>query len=575
MKEFVKNFKFVWQYSKDQLGKLIIFFLCNLFYIGISIITPILSAKIIIHLTNNALKQVILMAIAIFIIELVSNGTNFLCEHLSQKIYRETFSKLQLELGKAILKLQNSCLDANSSGVFIQRFTNDTSNIADVFHLFNYQFIEILKDAGIFIAVIIIDIRVFLYMIVMILIIGSLEIKRTTIRSEKDKALRKDSEKVSGFTTEIVRGARDIKMLHAESSFIEELKNRLTDINQKKFNMGKTNRYYRLMINDLRGLFNLTLICLLVYFIYTNQMTAALALVAYNYMKDATHVVMSYSYLLEGLKDFNLSTNRVLEIINSDNYPKEEFGSEHLKKVKGDIEFWNVSFGYEEKRPVLKDLSLKIEANTTTAFVGKSGAGKTTIFNLLCKMYDPDSGIIYLDHQDIAKLDCESIRNNMTIISQNPYIFNVSIRDNLRFVKENVTEKEIKEACKLACLDDFIESLPDKYDTIVGEGGISLSGGQRQRLAIARALIQKTEIILFDEATSALDNETQAKIQDAIINLQKNYTVLIIAHRLSTIIHADRILFLSKGKIVAEGTHSELLKNCPEYKKLYEAEIEK
>ena len=205
--------------------------------------------------------------------------------------------------------------------------------------------------------------------------------------------------------------------------------------------------------------------------------------------------------------------------------------------------------------------------------MGKSGAGKTTIFNLLCKMYDVDSGSITIDGVEIKKLDKDSIRGNITIISQNPYIFNMSIKDNLRLVKSNLTNKEMKEACKLACLDEFINSLPDKYDTVIGEGGVNLSGGQKQRLAIARALVQKTEIILFDEATSALDNETQEKIQTAINNMKNEYTILIIAHRLSTIINADRILFLDNGKIVSEGTHEYLLKNCDEYRKLYEAEI--
>ena len=149
----------------------------------------------------------------------------------------------------------------------------------------------------------------------------------------------------------------------------------------------------------------------------------------------------------------------------------------------------------------------------------------------------------------------------------------MSIKDNLRLVKQDVTDEEIKEACRLACLDEFINNLTDGYDTIVGEGGVNLSGGQRQRLAIARALVQKTEIILFDEATSALDNETQEKIQRAIENLQKKYTILIIAHRLSTVINSDRILFLDDGRIIAEGTHKELLNNCEEYKNLYEKEM--
>ena len=224
---------------------------------------------------------------------------------------------------------------------------------------------------------------------------------------------------------------------------------------------------------------------------------------------------------------------------------------------------------------VLNGLSFNIKANETVAFVGKSGTGKTTIFNLLCKMYDINQGDITIDKISINELDKDSIRGNITIISQNPYIFNLSIKENLKLVKENLTDKEIKEACKIACLDDFINSLPDKYDTIVGEGGITLSGGQKQRLAIARALIQKTEIILFDEATSALDNETQTKIQEAISNMKGEYTILIIAHRLSTIINSDRILVIDDGKIVGEGTHKELLKKNKVYKELYNAEIKK
>ena len=163
----------------------------------------------------------------------------------------------------------------------------------------------------------------------------------------------------------------------------------------------------------------------------------------------------------------------------------------------------------------------------------------------------------------------------MSIITQNPYVFNFSIKDNLLLAKENATMKEIREACKLACIDDFIMTLPNKYETPVGENGIILSGGQKQRLAIARALLMKTEIILFDEATSALDNETQNKIQEAINNLKGEYTILIIAHRLSTVIDCDRIFVVDNGKIINSGSHKELLKNCDYYKNLYNKDLEK
>ena len=330
--------------------------------------------------------------------------------------------------------------------------------------------------------------------------------------------------------------------------------------------MGKVNRKYLLLTGCLRDLFDLLLICLLVFLIFVGDITIAIAIVVHNYMGRVGYIVNSFSYLLEGLKDFNLSSSRIKDIIKGKDFPKEKFGKEHLDKVNGDFEFKDVSFGYNKDKDIFKDLSFKVKSNSTVAFVGKSGVGKTTIFNLLCKMYEYDKGLITIDGVDIKKLDKASIRDHITIISQNPYIFNLSIRDNLRLVKEDLTDEEMIEACKNACLDEFINALPDRYDT---------TGGQRQRLAIARALVQNTKIILFDEATSALDNITQTRIQEAIDNLQGNYTILIIAHRLSTIINSDRILFLDDGGIKAEGTHEELLKSCKEYKKLYDSEIEK
>ena len=320
-------------------------------------------------------------------------------------------------------------------------------------------------------------------------------------------------------------------------------------------------------------LFDIGMIFLLVFMIVNKELNIPNSLVIHNYMGGVTSIVYYFSMLITSVKDFNLSCNRIFSIINGCEFTKEKFGTKHIDKVEGNFEFKNVTFSYKENEIILKDISFSVNKNETVAFVGKSGAGKSTIFSLLCKMYDNYEGVITIDGIDIKELDKDTIRGNITIISQNPYIFNLSIKDNLRLVKKNVTLEEIKEACKLACLDEFIESLPDKYDTLIGEGGVNLSGGQRQRLAIARALVQKTEIILFDEATSALDNETQRQIQKSIDNMKKDYTILIIAHRLSTVINSDRILFLNNGKIEDVGTHKELLKKNKEYKKLYEAEL--
>ena len=244
--------------------------------------------------------------------------------------------------------------------------------------------------------------------------------------------------------------------------------------------------------------------------------------------------------------------------------------------MKNILEVNKVSYRYSDAEPddyVLKDISLSFELGKSYAIKGKSGSGKTTIFNLLAKLYDIDSGEILIDGVNIDELTESSIRGNMTIINQSPYIFNLSIRENLKIVAPKATQEDMIEACKLANLHEFIMSLPEGYDTIVGEGGITLSGGQRQRLAIARALIQKTEIILFDEATSALDNETQDEIQKAIDNMKNEYTILIIAHRFSTVINSDKIYYMEDGVIKDEGTHEELLKSSKAYRELYEKEL--
>ena len=573
MKELIYNLKFAWRYAKKQKKLLFIYVLCNLFQIIISVFLPVLSAKIIVSLTDNQLIQVLNIALVLLFIELFRNCVVYLTNYFSQRIYRETFVSVQSDLGYEILKLQNKCIDDNSSGVFIQRLTSDTSNIADVFNVLNIYLTHVLTDIGIFMAIFFINKKVFLFVIVMTFIIYLIESRRVKILNERDKEFRKMNENVSGFVGELVRGVRDIKMLGAEDSFMDELHLRIVDLNKFRYKMMSTNRNYSFIRGTYYDLFNTTLIFFLVYLIYTGELLIASGLIINNYMNRVISIVNYFSILLEKLKSFNLSSVRIFNIIDSEEFKKEKFGDTHLDNIKGNFEFKNVKFGYNKDNVILKDINFKVNSRETVGFVGKSGAGKSTIFSLLCKMYDIDDGSITIDGVNINELDKSSIRDNITIINQNPYIFNLSIRDNLKLVKKDLTDEEMYDACKLACLDEFINGLEDGYDTIIGEGGVNLSGGQRQRLAIARALVQKTEIILFDEATSALDNETQESIQDAIKNLKNDYTILIIAHRLSTIINCDRIIVLNDGVIEDSGTHYELLDRCSEYKKLYEKEL--
>ena len=574
MKQFIENLKFTWNYAKHSKKSMIIFTLSHILQILINVVAPLLSAKIIIELTTNNYTRMLIIAIIIFITDILHNITMYVGRILGSKIYRETMTYMAYDLGKSTLKIETKCLDEHTSGLFIQRLTGDTSKLSTIFSNLIAQISNILKYVGLLGALFIINKQVFIFEILFMILIFMLQRKKTHEEKIRDKVYRKKNEKITGLVGELVRGARDIKMLNSEDDFLDELNKKIKETNEERYRMNKKTFGYSFKIVFTKDTEKLLLIIMLVLQMKYGIIIPAMALVVYNYANNIGSATNTLDQIFELIRDFNLSSERIKEIMNDDKFKKEQFGTKHLNKVKGNFEFNNVTFGYKNKK-VLKDLSFKIKENETVAFVGKSGAGKTTIFNLLCKMYDIDEGRITIDGINIKDLDKDSIRGNITIISQNPYIFNMSIRDNLKLVKNDLKESEMIKACKIACLDEFINELPDKYDTIIGEGGVNLSGGQKQRLAIARALVQKTEIILFDEATSALDNITQEKITDALNNMKNEYTILIIAHRLSTIQNADRILYLEDGKIQKEGTHKYLLKNCKGYKELYETEIKK
>lgn len=574
MKNLLNNLKFSWNYVKGSKKSIILFLISNLFQIGFSIIAPILSAKIVISLTTNEYMRIINIAVIIFLVDYISDIFGYFISIMGSKIYRETMTEIEYDLGRNILMLENKCLDENGSGLFIQRLTGDTSKISTIYANLIRLISDIFKYIGLYIAIFIINKVVFVFQVLFFILIYLLQRKKTHDEKERDKIYRVINERVSGLVGELVRGARDIKMLNSENDFMNELNSKIDSTNRERYSMNKKTFGWNLLIFHVHDIQSLFMILLLVLQMKHDIIIPSMALVVYNYSNRLGYATNTINSLFECIRDFNLSCERIIEVMDGKKFKKEKFGKKHIDKIKGDFSFEHVCFSYDENK-VLDDLSFKVKANSTVAFVGKSGVGKSTIFSLLSKMYDINSGKILIDGIDISLLDKDSIRGNITIISQNPYIFNMSIKDNLRLVKSDLTDDDMINACQVACLDEFIASLPDGYNTIIGEGGLNLSGGQKQRLAIARALVQKTEIILFDEATSALDNVTQEKISSAIRNMKGEYTIMIIAHRLSTIKSADKIFYISDGKVLMEGSHEYLLKNCKEYKKLYNTEIDK
>ena len=572
MKKTINNLKFLWNYSNNSKHFFILVILLNIIKIIISILVPLYSAKLVLNLSNNELYRLLLIAFILLMLNSINSILNFIILKLNIKFSSKIYLNIEKDIIERIHTLTNKTLDNTSTGTIIDRLDSDLDNISNIYFEILFRLTEFIKSIGIIIAIFIINPLVGIISILSLSIIFLIDnyqvYKVTNLIEDKNKKNEKFTETI----TEVIRGMRDIKMLNIEKNTINKLDEQVDDTIFSELKINKTaNILGKLatLIEDLTAFFNISLY---VFLISKGSLTITNALILYNYYSNISSFGGYIGQIMDNINKFNISTNRIKELFDNEKFATETFGTKHIKKVKGKFEFKDVHFNYE-RNEVLKGVSFTVNPDETVAFVGKTGSGKTTIFNLLCKMYEVDKGEILIDDININELDKDTIRGNITVISQSPYIFNMSIKDNLKLVKPNLTNKEMKEALKTACLYDFVESLPNKYDTILGEGGVTLSGGQKQRLAIARALVQKTEIILFDEATSALDNETQEKITKAINNMKREYTIMIIAHRLSTIINADKIFFLNNGKIECSGSHEYLLKHSKDYKKLYETEI--
>lgn len=572
--DFKLNLKRTWKYIKKAKFDLIFYVVVSILEAIISAIMPLVSAKIILNITNAIIEQLILSSLVVLGLDVLIYICYFLKGLFYQKIYRKTLINIQEDVAREILKLEVSEIDKHTSGLFINRLNKDTEDISGLFMEYAYWLSYIITNLGVLIAIFVLSRHLFIYAIISSIVVYLINRKSLSEQYIVQKKLKTMKEEKTGLVNELIRGMRDIKVLSATSTMLKQTTKKIEDTTREQVKVLTIRRVYSLLEGIIRSLSDFIFIIFACFLYKKNLITIPTFIIVYNYQSKVKNLLLGIVQLSSFNKQFMLASSRVYEIIYNDTFKKEKFGTKNIKKLEGNIEFKNVTFGYDENKTILKDVSFKIKPNERVAFVGKSGSGKTTFFNMLTRLYEKQSGEIYLDGNNIDDLNEKTIRNNMSIITQSPYIFNFSIKENLLLAKEKATMKEIKKACKLACIDDYIESLPDKYDTIVGENGVILSGGQKQRLAIARALIQKTKIILFDEATSALDNETQSKIQEAINNLKGEYTILTIAHRLATVVDSDKIFVVDKGKIIASGTHEELLKSCRLYKQIYKKDLQ-
>lgn len=571
-KQVMLNIKRTWKYIKLAKGNLFGYVFVSIIEAIISVILPIVSAQVILNITSELFYQLIMTGALVFLLNVLIQFIMFFKTVFYKRIFNKTIEAIKMDLTKSILNLEVKEMDNSSSGLFINRLNKDTEDISGVFMEFAYWISYVISNVGVLVTIFIINKYMFIFSLMTTIVCYIIYRKGINRRYKIQKELSKLNENVTSLSTEVIRGIRDIKVLNAGDAVLKNMNDKIKSVNNERTNLINTRNIYDTFNSVTKHFFSFLFLCLGTYLCTHSLLTVPSFIILYNYRSKVYSLLNGIANLYEYLKEFSLSASRIYEVIYDDGFKKEKFGNKHIDKIVGNIEFKNVSFEYTDNISVLKNLNLKIKENETVAIVGKSGAGKTTLFNLMAYLYQPKSGKVLIDGVDVSKLDCASIRDNISIITQNPYIFNFSIKENLLLTSPDASDEEIKNACHIAALDTFIDTLPDGYDTIVGEGGVTLSGGQRQRLAIARALLMKTKIILFDEATSALDNETQASIQESIKNMKGDYTIVIVAHRLSTIIDADRIYVLDDGAIIEEGTHKELMKKSKVYKNLYNKE---
>lgn len=571
-----KNLRFSWKYMEGRRGTFVIAVTSQIISVVLSIVAPILSAKLIVAYTDVTYEQIILIGLALLAVKLATGAVLFISNHSYNVVYNKTISAMEEDMVDSALRITKGCIDEQGSGLFIQRLTVDTTTIATGFNTIADMTTTVFRYLGILGAIVYIDIRVFFVILALLTMQGWIERKRTTRMNVDDRIYRESNERFTGLIGEMVRGAVDVKTLNSEATFKKELSERINDANDKRMILQNRSWAYKLTRMEIGSFIFFGFVILLAFLISKDYIKPVMAIVLFNYYSQLdVDAVTALGQFLEFVRDFNLSSERINVLLSGRSFPKERFGKEHIDKLSGEISFEHVYFAYKshdphfEARTVLNDMSFVIPAGTTAAFVGESGSGKSTTINLISKLHEVSRGTVRIDGIDIRKLDKETIRNNIAVVSQQPYIFNMSIRDNLRIVKPDITDEEMIDVCRKACIYDDIVGMAKGFDTMIGEAGVNISGGQRQRIAIARALIRNYKILLLDEATSSLDNINQARIQQILENIHGETTMVIVAHRLSTVINADVIFLVEAGKIIDCGKHEELMQRCEKYRRLY------
>jgi subfamily B ATP-binding cassette protein MsbA len=523
---------------------------------------------------NKNMKMLYIIPIAIIITFIVKAFAIYGTRIVSIKVGIKIIKNIQTLMAKKFLLSDISHITKKHSGRYLSNFTNDTGVL---FGVLTGAVVTLFKESFTLIALLGLmfyhDWQLSLLAIIMIPI-AAISSKNLGKKMGKKVSISLEaSDKFMKFLSEIIKGSWLIKIYQKEE---EELK-RISMIIDERFKAIKKVEQTRLGAGPIMEVISAIAIAVVVFFAGYRSMQGAITLGEFVSFLAALMLayqpVRALAGINIGMQEGISAAKRIYELIDQKNEIYHDKNAPSLKLINASIEFKNISFTYPDGTQALKNLSTKIEGGTKVGLVGVSGSGKTTFLNLIPRFFHLKNGSIFIDNQNINNINLNSLRKEISLVSQDVILFDDTIKANILYGNALASNEEIIKACKFAAAQDFVEKLPNKYETIIGENGIKLSGGQKQRLSIARAILKNSSIILLDEATSSLDSESESVIQKAIENLTKNKTTIIIAHRLSTVMNCDKILVFENGKIIEEGKHEFLVNNSLTYKKLYEKQI--
>ena len=564
-------------YTKKYLKKILVSLFFTIILAGSTSAVAYLLDPAIDQLFINQNKKMLFLIPGLIILAFATKGASlYLAKVLMIAVSQDVKRDMQVDMFNSIVVADTGLIDKKHSGKFIANLNNDINMITN---LLSVAILNLFKDSFTLIALL----GVMFYQnwklsLIAIIMIPLASGAARTLGKRMGKVTIEQMVKAGDFMSylvEILKNHRIIKIFQTENYEKERARKFLEELKLKGQKIAEIMVRASPIMEFLTGIMIACLVYVAAILVANNELEVskffsflAAMMLAYQPVRSLATINITIQQGLAGAK-------RVLPVIDEKPEVRDKDNIEDLEFKKGDIDFENVNFNYSNEGIVLKSINLNFPGEKMTALVGLSGAGKSTILNLIPRFYNIQNGDIKIDQQSIYNHTLYSLRKGISLVSQDTTLFDDTVKNNITYANLDATEEEIKEAARHSFADEFIQKLPNQYDTLIGENGVRLSGGEKQRLSIARAILKKSPIILLDEATSSLDSETESKIQKAINFLRKGRTTIVIAHRLSTILNSDKIYVIDRGQVIESGTHDILLNSSQIYKNFYEKQIKK